>query len=418
MNKQHYIFFLAGLFFFGAVSCTKVTDAPIRTSHPMTDAAGDLVRALDSSNCHLFDMAFHRAGMDTVLSALSGYTILAPSDSAMTAAGLTAQVIGTLSTDSVARLVRYHITAGFYNDTTLAAAQANIQVATLRQDIFTDTVKGDVVYQQEVYLREYDNALYINGEFAQANAHPVSAFNGYLFTIGRVLRAPGQTLWEIIATDPRLSLYRAALRIDDSLALTYEINYYQYRPQSLCSDSILFSTILYSSQANSNLNQPTVFAPTDSAFIAAGFKTVDDIRRYALSAPLADEGISANNQYFVLADVPMDSILYAHILFSNTDDNPMGYLLLYNDLQSSPLVNHGLVNANDYQIMRFVNSSLYYFQPYPLFFSVQNNVPYIQWNPALPPAPVPPDTDPSHPRHYLAMNGALYIIDQLFTSPN
>lgn len=413
MNSYRYIF-SALSFLLLASACTKVTDSPLRTSYQMSNPAGNIIQALDSSACHLFDSAFHRAGMASVLQANYGYTIFAPSDSAMTAAGLTAQVIGSLSPDSLAKIVRFHITAGTYSDTTLTAAQVSVQAATLRQDIATDTVKGDIVFQQNLYLKEVNyDVLYINGDPAASGAHPVSTFNGYLFTIGRVLQAPTKTLWQTIASDPRLDLYCAALRIGDSLILAYMYANDPYPQQPFGCDSCTFSVINYANQEYSYPNMSTIFAPTDSAFYEAGFHTVEDIRAYALRSPIVNLGISANYQYYIMGDEPMDSILYAHVINNPNNSDPNGYLVLYNDLLYSPQLNHGLASSNNYQYFaRWFGPS--YYQQYPLTFSVQGGVPYVQWNPTGPSVPVP--SDPSG--HFLTTNGSIYLVNHLFTTPN
>ncbi|TDW97239.1 fasciclin domain-containing protein [Dinghuibacter silviterrae] len=401
------------------VACRKATDYLIQPSHQMHNSAGNLVQVLDSSDCHLFDQAFHRVGLDTTLKTNGGYTIFAPSDSAMTAAGLTSQAIAALPIDSLAQIVRYHVVAGAYSDAALTSAEVSVQAASLRADISLDTLLGDVVYQQNLYIKE-NGVVYINGEAAGNGMPAVAAFNGYLFTLRKVLAAPRQSLWQIISSDPRLSLYCAALRIDDSLYNAYEKTSPSYPYFNVhYSDSLFFATVNIANPSNSypeNPNLPTVFAPTDSAFRAAGFNSVDDIRQYALSAPIGTGGPTPNN-YTQLVDIPMDSILYAHVIYNANNASPAGYLALYNDLQFSPLVNHGLQNTNSFQILES-NFYLFYYQPYPLVFSVQNGVPYIQWNPAISPVPLSPDTDPTHPKHFMARNGALYIIDQLFTSPN
>jgi uncharacterized surface protein with fasciclin (FAS1) repeats len=416
MNK-YFMIVIVGICM--SLSCRKVTDSPLRTSIQMTDTAGSLIQALDSSSCHLFDQAFHRAALDTALLSNGAYTMLAPTDSAMEAAGLTSQVIGALSVDSLMKIVRYHITHGAYSDVALLTAPASVQAPTLLVNITLDTVLGDLEYQQNVYLKE-NTVLYANGEPVGTGAPGIQAYNGYLYTINKVLTAPSQSVWQIISTDPRLDMYTTALRIDDSLYIAMQKSepYYPATMPYAC-DSSLFSKIIYSNVSNNtvSLNQPTVFAPTDSAFYAAGFHSVADIRAYALSTPLGNSGWNSTYEYIVMNDIPMDSILYAHIILNQNNDNPAISLVLYNDLQFSPLLNEGLTNSNTYQ---FLNYALYweYFQTYPLNYSVSNNIPYIQWNPAVPAIPLLPNTDPLHPRHYLATNGAVYLVNQLFTSPN
>lgn len=416
MNTTIRILLLCPGIAFWAVSCRKLPDYPLRSSIQKTDSAGTIAQALDSSACHLFDQAFHRSGLDSSLVPPSEYTIFAPTDSAMTAAGFTASVIAGLSPDSLARLVKYHIVSGAYTDATLSEALFNVQANSIRQDISVDTVVGDLIYQQNLYLAEENGMVYINGEARGTGVPAVAAYNGDLFTIRQVLQAPGQSLWNLIAADPRLTLFYAALQIDDSLMVAFQAgDYYQH----LC-DSVLLSNIIYTNGNNQGIvqNLPTVLAPTNAAFQAAGFNTVADLRNFALRSPMSEGGVMPNNNFYYLNDNPLDSILYAHFLYVNTSVNASALLLLYNDFLFSPGINNGILNTDVYQPLSR-NTYAEYLQPYPLTFSNRGGEAYVQWNPAVPPAPIPPETPPSQPpTHYLAENGALYIVDQLFTSPN
>lgn len=399
-----------------SASCTKVTDTPLRTSLPLTDTVGSLTKALDNSPCHLFDSAFHKVDMDTALKLNAEYTILAPTDSAMMAAGYTAQVIGSLSVDSLFTLVRYHITYGGYSDASLTSALSNVQAPTLLQRYTTDSILGDFDYQQNVYLKE-NTVLYANGESVGTGTPSILATNGYLLTINKVLNPPTQTVWSIITSDPRLDMYVAALRIDDSIFLAYQINNFYEIPPLLYDDSILFNSLNYTNE-NPNSIQPnllTVFAPTDSAFYAAGFQTVQDIRNYALSQPI--QGVYNALGQYIVADIPMDSILYAHVAYNQYNQDPISIDILYNDFLYSPLINQGFPNTDTYQMLyRYLYME--YFQPNPLYYSVQNGVPFVQWNTSLPGAALLPNTNPTRPNHTVATNGVVYVVNKLFTSPN
>ncbi len=102
MNKLSILFLtllLAGLFA-GMSACNKAIDEPLRSqSNGVKDTTSDVRAVLAASPYHLFNQAYSRLGLD---SSFGLYTIFAPTDSVMQAAGLTSAVIAALSTPALA----------------------------------------------------------------------------------------------------------------------------------------------------------------------------------------------------------------------------------------------------------------------------------------------------------------------------
>ena len=105
-------YWTALLLFLAIAGCTKV--APLHslvTPDNTPDTTRDVRKTLDSvPGFHLFALACNRASITNGLDPAGFYTLFIPTDSAMTAAGFTADVISNMPVDSLASLVKYHIT--------------------------------------------------------------------------------------------------------------------------------------------------------------------------------------------------------------------------------------------------------------------------------------------------------------------
>ena len=124
---------------------------------------GNMQNILNSTGQHtLFTAALARAGRSTVTTSTSVYTILAPTDAAMTAAGYTTTTIAAATVGKMDTLVRYHIFSGprlFTNDliaspspatflgttATLTTANRGRQVKGRSNTTAVDIIKSDLL---------------------------------------------------------------------------------------------------------------------------------------------------------------------------------------------------------------------------------------------------------------------------------
>src|SRR6202012_5322716 len=111
-----------------------------------------------------FRQAARKVGLDSLLPVTGYFTLFAPVDSAMIAAGLDSARISLLPADSLSEIIGYHVVEGAYADASLTAAVASIQAATLRQDVSYNVQQANTyVYQQYLYIKK-TGVLYVNGE--------------------------------------------------------------------------------------------------------------------------------------------------------------------------------------------------------------------------------------------------------------
>ena len=175
--------------------------------------------------------AVKKAGLSETLKGSGPFTVFAPTNAAFTASGITSEVLGSLTADQAKNILLYH---------TIASKIMAAQVPAGPNAPVT-AANGDVLY-----VTSNSNGVFING--IQVTQADVQASNGVVHVIGKVLMPPSGNIVEMAQADTSLSFLVAAV-IKANLQ------------GALSGDGPL-----------------TVFAPTNNAFRAAGFATIDDVK--------------------------------------------------------------------------------------------------------------------------------------------
>lgn len=213
-------------------SCNKDDDKP--ASNTITDivVAGASFTTLES--------AVVKANLQTTLSGTGPFTVFAPDDAAFTASGITTTTINSLTPAQVQSILLYH-TIGSKIMAADVPAGPNAKV---------NTASGD-----SVFVTKNSNGVYING--IKVNAADVSADNGVIHVIGKVLLPPAGNIVETAVARGLDSLVKAVTRATTAPG----------------GDPSLAGTL-----SNARL---TVFAPTNAAFTqllsALSLNKIDDI---------------------------------------------------------------------------------------------------------------------------------------------
>jgi len=396
-------------------ACNKAMDEPLRSlSNGVRDTTSDVRAVLAASPCHLFSQAFSRLQLD---SSYGIYTIFAPTDSVMQAAGLTTSVIAALSTDSLYKIVAYHTVYGAYSDSMLANSPSTLQVPTVRVDVFygpaanSNNLVAQTV-QQSLYVwkagspAEPQGVLYVNGKAANNGEPPLKARNGWIYPVNHLFTAATNNLWKVLLSKPELSFYTAAIRMVDSF---YKASFFAPPFASLGYDTVNFSLVAYGNM----VTQPagiTVFAPTNTAFANAGFNTLNDLRNLVLRTRPSQFYQTSYQPYgYVYTYSGMDSVLKEHYLYS-----PGGNAQMYQDLLN-PAINTSPTesNTNPWTVQNFISDPK--IAPFYTQFSNNGGTVNIRYSrdPSVPPAVLPPDGV-----SFLAINGFIYETDQLFYPHN
>ncbi|MFT3705228.1 MAG: fasciclin domain-containing protein [Agriterribacter sp.] len=225
MKKLHsslYFLLMAGLILLGLSSCDKNND----TSTP--PARGTITQIVsDSAAFSILKAAVLKAGLADALGS-GTLTVFAPDNDAFTAAGISASTIESLPVTTLDSILKYHV---------LGAAVPSSSVPA------SDTVK--TLLGLNLYASKNTNGVFVNG--IKVKTADIPASNGVIHVIENVLMPPTKTIAGIAAGNPDFSLLVAAVTRAGLL------------------------------DAISGPGKYTVFAPTNAAFQAAGFNTVDDI---------------------------------------------------------------------------------------------------------------------------------------------
>lgn len=214
---------LAGLVLFAvsATSCKK-------DSNPTPPAPNTIAKIVnDNASFSTLKAAVAKAGLGDAL-ASGTLTVFAPDNDAFAASGITAATLDGLTPAQVADILKYHVLT-----TTVTAANVPASDAVV-------TLQG-----QKLFASKNANGVFVNG--IKVKTADVTASNGVIHVIEKVLTPPTQTIKQIAAATPSLSYLVAAV---DRAGLLAAID----APGKL-----------------------TVFAPTNQAFIDAGFPTAASI---------------------------------------------------------------------------------------------------------------------------------------------
>lgn len=193
----------------------------------------------DDANFSLLEHALMRAGLTTTLgtAGAGSYTVFAPDNAAFTAAGLgTEAAIDALDQTELSFILLYHV---------LGSEVVSSAIAT-GDNAATTMLSTDVAY----ISKKTNGNVFING--AQVTTADIDCNNGVIHKINKVLMPPAGDIVDIASGNANLSYLVAAV----VRASTGSTNV---------------------AAALSGAGPLTVFAPTNDAFIAAGFPTIASI---------------------------------------------------------------------------------------------------------------------------------------------
>ncbi len=221
---------VAIMILFTSASCKKKNDKT-----PVAETITTIVS--NSPDFSLLKAAVVKAGLAETLAGKGPFTVFAPTNDAFKASGITMETINSLSAEALKGILLYH-TVGAKIVAADVPAGPNANVA---------TAGG-----KDIFVTKNSNGVFING--VQVVKADVMASNGVIHAINKVLMPPAGNIVEVAQGNPNFSYLVAA--------------------------------VLRASQGSTNVAQVlsgagplTVFAPTNDAFIAAGFATIADINK-------------------------------------------------------------------------------------------------------------------------------------------
>lgn len=217
-------------FFFGALILLVSFSA---CKKDKTIVADNTINGIVSSTSDFstLNSAVTKAGLASTLGSTGPFTVFAPNNAAFTASGITSSVLAGLTADQAKAILLYHTIPS-----KIMASQVPVG-----PNAAVTTANGGTVY-----VTKNANAVFING--IKVITADVNASNGVIHVIGNVLMPPAGNIVEMAQANPNLSfLVAAVIRANLQGAL-------------------------------SGAGPLTVFAPTNTAFQAAGFPTIESIQ--------------------------------------------------------------------------------------------------------------------------------------------
>ena len=221
------------------ISCDKDDDNA--TSNTITDIV------VANGDFSTLEAAVVRANLQTTLSGSGPFTVFAPDNAAFSAAGITTSVLNSLSPAQVQSILLYHTLGSRVNAANVPAGP-NAKVT---------TASGD-----SVFVTRDARGVFVNG--VQVTSADISADNGVIHRIGRVLNPPVGNIVETAVASGLDSLVKAVTRATTAAG----------------GDPTLAGTL-----GSATL---TVFAPTNAAFTQLlGALSLTDINQIPIGTLLA-----------------------------------------------------------------------------------------------------------------------------------
>jgi uncharacterized surface protein with fasciclin (FAS1) repeats len=278
------------LLFLAACRKEEFQQAPHGEPIPYTDTVRhDLQSLLGMTQNKLFYAAWQKSHMNELIASQSAsvrYTILAPDDAAMQAAGLDAAGIAAQSPEQLDSLLRYHVIDEQLDTLTLRMQKGNVRRKSLLYhpslmeniNSLGSNVTTPTPYNYRLFIGMKGGNLLVNGKIA-GNAHPSYATNGLIWPVNRVLLRPSENIKDLLQRDPRFSMLAALLHQTDSIWQEVSMGAFERR----------YFVKLTPGQYDNVITSEAFFAPTNEAFHHAGFNTVDDLMKLnARSMPFVD----------------------------------------------------------------------------------------------------------------------------------
>lgn len=431
--KNFWVFVLwAFILFLGACSKTEFIPDPEGTQVPyQSDATQTVEQLLTASPAKLFYSAWQKSNIKNILKQQGSkvvFTVFAPNDAAMQAAGLSASTINQMPVEELDSLMMFYTTIGPVTKDELKLRSDNFMVKSL-------------LLHPGLYVKYYDNAesnsqydLYyyrhyvgLKGEDLLMNGKNVGkvnylpATNGGLYIMEKAVERPTKTMLEALKADGRFNMFIESQRLADELFLDKIGNDIEavfgvrIEPEDIMRDYAYnrlyyrkdwgIETPPYPGYTGPNITVSTLFAPTDEAFHQAGFQTVADILKFnerSMHGIFFDENASTAAGGF-----PMDTVYNFHRNWGRMfqpvtagGDKTMNNATVFYSNVLRPALNSYPVNIGG-------NPPVEYAYTMPLEFSLSNNNVQLKVKGSEYPAANVVDTDIN------TLNGPIHVVDRL-----
>jgi len=375
----------------------------------------------------LFAQAWDKVSFTKFLNDLGGskglFTVFLPTDEAMQKAGWTTAKIELASSAILLDLLKMHVVTGKVEPNIARDKQGSLLLESLYRLPCCLYTGNKLPYNFSLGVGIRENKLFVNG-VDQGGLRFEAAKNGGIYTVNQLMQPPDKTAWERLKEDSQFSLYTQLLEKTDSIYLSIFEQANGYKPQDghlLAQAYNRMSYMRYHMGAwRDNVGNifvedlNTFFIPTNQAFQAAGFSTIDALMAFNKKRgyPRADwqeptDGYSGF--YRVKGEFATDSLLDYHhnwgMRYADQRFRRAGTRILFftNDFEnkamsSLPVASYSSIEIIDGVLTR--SESIYLISP----FNFGGNTIYLKDSPVA--------AKVSRP-NILTLNGIVHGVDHL-----
>lgn len=430
MRNLRSVILCSGLLLFAACTKSEFLPDPAGSQVPFQPEATQTVEELlAASPAKLYYSAWQKSNIKTILKAKGSklvYTVFAPNDAAMQAAGLTAAAIGQMPVAKLDSLMMFNTTLGFVTQTELKQRSDNFVVKTLLQQpgLYLPYFENPNSNQYDLYY--YKNYVGVNGESLLVNGKNLGKLNyspavdGGLYILEKAIEKPTKTILEALTADGRFTIFLESQRLADESYIEAMINdmepLFGYRPEP--EEVLIYITNrkfytngwginapIYPGFIGPNITISTLFAPTDEAFHKAGFQTLADVMKFnerGMSSIHFDE-----NLFTGVGGFPMDTVYNFHRdwgrmfqpVTAGGDKASANTTVFYGNVLNAAL--------NDYMVNVGGNAPPEFAYKMPIEFSSSNNSVQMKAKGSSYPAATITETDIN------TLNGPIHVVDRL-----
>lgn len=407
------------LFSFAFISCTQeeYMPEPYGEKIPYEEVQKESLDAvLTGSTSNLFKLALEGSSVGTKLTGEwkdFPLTFLVPSDAAFQEAGYTEDKIKAMEASDLDSIILYHTLAQKVDTTNLKATYFNVRMPTQLKNarIKTQQYAADI-YTYMHYIAIRDRKIIINGKMV-GDYRMQQAIEGDVVLIETFLKKPEKTIWQMMEADERLSMFMEIVKSNDDLY--GQSFYYDEEPWGTYAmeEGVVKNQLDIISEGQDLIlsTSTSVFAPTNEAFIRAGYQTAAEFLqkndahwRYRGSFVTFNEGAAYNFRTFHKTD----SVLSYHHGWGKryfpTDISRLNPTVFFsNDLDDAYLDRY-ILSPEGYSPE--AQPEIYC----PYSFSMENG----QLKMRLKNAKEQTEAATVIEQDILTLNGPLYIVDRLF----
>jgi uncharacterized surface protein with fasciclin (FAS1) repeats len=199
-------------------ACNKLELAGVPNVPPVQGTTPTLATLLDDPNFSILKAAVTRAGLagsPTIMQQLGNpaqrFTVFAPDDAAFIASGIpSAAAIGTFPVATVYGIVAYHIVPQEIRSGSIITTFPNFQYPS----ILNPAPAASALLRLTTFPSVRSNGAWVNN--IPITAVDITAVNGVLHKVSRIIAPPSTDLWAKISTDAQLTYLKAAIQRADS----------------------------------------------------------------------------------------------------------------------------------------------------------------------------------------------------------